>query len=60
MDKQISKLPTIEFTWNWIKDKKMYFEQIPYTYNYHLIVVDEDEDICGMWLLEKVERYERE
>jgi hypothetical protein len=56
----VQKLPTIEFTWNWIKDKKMYFEKIPYTYNYHLIVVDEDEDICGMWILEKVERYERE
>ena len=54
MDKQISKLPTIEFTWNWIKDKKMYFEKIPYTYNYHLIVVDEDDELCGLWLIEAV------
>ena len=56
----VQQIPTIEFQWMWIKDKKMYFDRIGYTQDYQLIVVDEDEDICGMWILEKIERYERE
>lgn len=53
------KLPTIKFEWNWIKDKTIHFTTIPYTQNYHLIVVDEEDNMCGFWLLERIERYER-
>ena len=52
----VKGLPTLEFQWHWIKDKQIIFTQIPYTYNYHLIVVDEDETICGFWLIEELTR----
>lgn len=55
----VQQIPTLEFNWMWIKDKKIYFNTIPYTHNYHIIVVDEEDDICGFWLIEKVEKDER-
>jgi hypothetical protein len=54
MDKQVPKLAKIEFTWNWIKDKRIYLTEIPFSQDYHLMVVDEEDDICGLWLLEAV------
>jgi hypothetical protein len=43
----------------WIKDKKIYFNSIPYTQNHHIVVVDEEDEVCGFWLIERVERHER-
>jgi len=54
MDKQIPTLPTIEFDWMWIRDKRIYITKIPFTPNYHITVVDEEDEICGLWLLEAV------
>lgn len=54
MDKQIPKLATIHFEWNWIKDKTIYLTEIPFTADYHLMVVDNEDEICGLWLLEAV------
>ncbi len=53
------QIPTLEFNWMWIKDKKIYFNSIPYTQNHHIVVVDEDDEVCGFWLIERVERHER-
>lgn len=57
MDKQIPKLPTLNFEWNWIKDKRIIFDKVPYTHNWHLMVFDEDDELKGLWLIEAV--YER-
>ena len=57
MDKQIPKLPTIKLEWNWIKDKRIIFDKVPYTHNWHLMVFDEDDELKGLWLIEAV--YER-
>jgi len=56
----VQQIPTLEFDWMWIKDKKIYFNSIPYTQNHHIVVVDEDDEVCGFWLLERIERHERE
>jgi len=58
MDKQIPKLPTIQLDWNWVKDKKIIFDKVPLTHNYHLIVLDEEDEIVGWWLIERIRRYE--
>lgn len=50
----VHKIPTIEFEWNWIKDKTIYLTEIPFTSDYHLMVIDEEDDIVGLWLLEAV------
>lgn len=54
MGKQVPKLAHIEFTWNWIKGKQMFVTQIPFSHNYHLMVVDTEGDMCGLWLIEAV------
>jgi hypothetical protein len=53
MDKQIPKA-VIGFDWMWIRDKRIYLTEIPFTENYHIMVVDEEDDIVGLWLLEAV------
>lgn len=52
----VQQIPTLSFDWMWIKDKRIYFTTIPYTENYHLIVVDEEDNMCGFWLIERYER----
>ena len=47
-------LPELYFDWYWIKDKQIILEHIPYTDNYHLIITDDDDDLYGLWLIEKV------
>ena len=54
MDEQIPKLAEIHFNWMWIKDKRIYLTEIPFTADYHLMVVDNEDEICGLWLLEAV------
>ena len=56
----VQQIPTLEFNWMWIKDKKIYFNSIPYTHNHHIVVVDEEDEVCGFWLIERIERHERE
>jgi len=56
----VQQIPTLEFNWMWIKDKKIYFNSIPYTQNHHIVVVDEEDEVCGFWLIERIERHERE
>ena len=54
----VHKIPIIQLDWNWVKDKKIIFDKVPLTHNYHLIIIDEEDDIVGWWLLERIERYE--
>jgi hypothetical protein len=55
----VQQIPVIQMDWMWVKDKRIYMNTIPYTHNHHIVVVDEDDNICGFWLLERVERDER-
>lgn len=50
----VHKIPIIQLDWNWIRDKRIYVNQIPQSHNYHIIVIDGDDNMCGWWLLEKI------
>lgn len=54
MANKVPKLAYIRFNWMWLKDKRMFITPIPFTHNHHLSVIDEDDDLCGLWLIEAV------
>lgn len=55
----VQQIPTLEFDWMWIKDKRIILDKVPYTHNWHLIILDDEDDMCGWWLIERIDRNER-
>lgn len=51
----VHKIPTIELNWMWLKDKRLYVNKVPHSHNYHIIVLDEDDNMCGWWVLERID-----